>query len=539
LGQVIENPDEVMRVRFYDPADNNSEPITSEIYLQGALLMTYGRAKDTDKPEMSSWQTGMPSWDVRTELLKRAPELPRSGLVWQDITVEGLDHNELFFVAPFVASKSTSEISFNNAEQRLLRSDQFRDRQFGYRLGTTAIAHGRQMPLTPSEPMDATRRALQLPEGEGTKSLPNLRRLAQRWIDESGLPADDRVGRARYLERQLAASGQFQYSLVAPPRDPNLDPIEDFVTQHPQGHCEYFATALTLMLRSQGIPARMVVGYKCDEWNSIGRYYQVRQLHAHTWVQAYLSPRQIPLDLLHGTDYWPWQEEGGWLRLDPTPAGGGPVDRSSWLTPVHNALDWLDSIWSTYVRELDCERQREAIYGPIERAAQAAFLAVTDPAWWCAIVEKLAALLHVDQLSGAAAWLAIALAGILAAALLAGAGWLFWRLGRRFWRLGMKNHAGRARHGRTQVEFYRRFETILARQGILRSAGQTQREFAETAGLRLARLSGEPQIAPLPGLVADAFYRVRFGGQPLDNPEAQAVEHALVELAAVPRHVPG
>ena len=48
-------------------------------------------------------------------------------------------------------------------------------------------------------------------------------------------------------------------------RDPTIDPIEDFVTKHPQGHCEYFATALTLMLRSLGIPARVVSGFKCDE----------------------------------------------------------------------------------------------------------------------------------------------------------------------------------------------------------------------------------------------------------------------------------
>ncbi len=99
---------------------------------------------------------------------------------------------------------------------------------------------------------------------------------------------------------------QFQYSLTGADRNPSIDPIEDFVTEHPQGHCEYFATALTLMLRSQGIPARMVCGFKCDQndWNSAGGYYQVRQLHAHTWVEAYLRPSQLPVKLEHGKDYW-------------------------------------------------------------------------------------------------------------------------------------------------------------------------------------------------------------------------------------------
>ncbi len=61
---------------------------------------------------------------------------------------------------------------------------------------------------------------------------------------------------------------------------------------------------------------------------------------------------------------------------------------------------------------------------------------------------------------------------------------------------------------------------------------QTQREFAQAAGLRLARQSGEQRLAALPALVADAFYRVRFGRQPLDNLQVEAVEQALVEMAA-------
>ena len=170
------------------------------------------------------------------------------------------------------------------------------------------------------------------------------------------------------MERKLAASGQFQYSLTGQDRDPDLDPIEDFVTKHPVGHCEYFATALTLMLRSQGIPARMVSGYKCDrdDWDSLGGYYQVRQFHAHTWVEAYLRPvnseylspanfprlaaRQGLLALVSNAE----DRDGGWLRLDPTPAGAGD-ERTTWFTPVRQKLDWLESAWSNYVVELDVQ----------------------------------------------------------------------------------------------------------------------------------------------------------------------------------------
>ena len=100
---------------------------------------------------------------------------------------------------------------------------------------------------------------------------------------------------------------------------PDIIGIEDFITNNPRGHCEYFATALTLMLRTRGIPARMMVGFKCDEWNRKGRFFQVRELHAHTWVEAYMEPGHVAPDLLPES----WRGKGpvgGWLRLDPTPA---------------------------------------------------------------------------------------------------------------------------------------------------------------------------------------------------------------------------
>ena len=150
---------------------------------------------------------------------------------------------------------------------------------------------------------------------------------------------------------------------------------------------------------------------------------------------------------------------------------------------------------------------------------------VTDPGRWRAMLDATLATLHLDQLSGAAAWLAAAAAGILATALLAAAGWLFWLLGRRLRSRWTGNH-GRMARRRTHIEFYRRFETLLARRGILPAPGQTQREFAAAAAARLAQLGDDPQLSRLPGVIADAFYRVRFGGQPLDSLQAQAVEHA-------------
>ena len=522
LGEAIEDPSKVMQVNF---SDKTGRPLLvhGEIYLQGAILMNYAEGR---------WQTGMPSWNARAELLEDVPDPPETGLVRQEIQIEALRHNDLFFVAPFIPLKPTFEMSFDHGRQRLVRADQICSSQFRYKLGTTAIVGGMQKPLVPRERREATReRALAMPEDAGAPALPNLKKLATQWIQESGLPESDRVGRARYLERKLAFSDQFKYSLVGQPRDPELDPIEDFLTKNPQGHCEYFATALTLMLRSQGIPARMVIGYKCDEWNAMGGFYQVRQLHAHSWVQAFLRYPEIPQQLLHGQDYWPWERNGGWLILDPTPGGASAARQTDWFTPVTGAMDWLDTAWSKYFVELNSQRQRDAIYQPIASALKETWHNLTDAQQWQARFDALLAAIHMDQLSGLAAWLAMITAGILALAILAAVGWLLWRMMRRIRGRWRGNHAGRNHDQRSNIKFYRHFETILARRGIFRAAGQTQREFAEDAGMRLALAAGRPELATVPYAVADAFYRVRFGGQPLDNVQAQAVEHAMKQLS--------
>ena len=71
--------------------------------------------------------------------------------------------------------------------------------------------------------------------------------------------------------------------------DPKLDPVEDFLVNRKEGHCEYFASALALLLRSIDIPARMVNGFKGGDWNELAQVMNVRQKHAHSWVEAYIG----------------------------------------------------------------------------------------------------------------------------------------------------------------------------------------------------------------------------------------------------------
>ena len=116
---------------------------------------------------------------------------------------------------------------------------------------------------------------------------------------------------------------------------------------------------------------------------------------------------------------------------------------------------------------------------------------------------------YLDHLSREVRWLLGF--GIAAAALLLGRS-LFWRLVADCPPLA--GYRPRRAIGGVEVGFYRRFEALLARQGIVRAAAETQREFAAAAGKWLAAMTGEPRLAGLPALVADAFYQVRFGRRP-------------------------
>lgn len=104
---------------------------------------------------------------------------------------------------------------------------------------------------------------------------------------------------AAAMERYLQEN--FTYGFGYPFQDAK-DPLEKFLTERPAAHCEFFASALALMLRTRGIPSRYVVGFMVTEKSPFSDYSIVRVRHAHAWVEAYIGGM-------------------GWVRFDPTPPG--------------------------------------------------------------------------------------------------------------------------------------------------------------------------------------------------------------------------
>lgn len=108
------------------------------------------------------------------------------------------------------------------------------------------------------------------------------------------------------------------------------DPLEQFLSEKPPAHCEFFATAMTLMLRARGVPARYVTGFLCFEFNPVGEYFTVRENHAHAWVEVHLPG-------------------SGWVTYDPTPPGAATQTGEGLRNWLRQWTDVLGFHWQRLV----------------------------------------------------------------------------------------------------------------------------------------------------------------------------------------------
>jgi transglutaminase-like putative cysteine protease len=173
----------------------------------------------------------------------------------------------------------------------------------------------------PARPPGGRRLALLTDTGTGTES-------ADRWSRRE-VPGDlPPVPLAEQLTRRLRA---FAYTLDNPSGSaPN--PLQDFLERTHAGHCEYFASALALMLRYRGIPARVVNGYRLGPWIPEGGYWLVTQNEAHSWVEYYDGATQA------------------WQVADPTPpAPPAGLDARTLMASFQRWTDALRFRWDRYV----------------------------------------------------------------------------------------------------------------------------------------------------------------------------------------------
>ncbi len=318
---------------------------------------------------------------------------------------------------------------------------------------------------------------LEVPGGEARKSA-----LASRakTIAGGALP-EEPYARAEALERGLKKSYAATLRVRRPPA--RQDPVEAFLDRKiPAGHCEFFASALALLLRSAGIPSRLVSGFRSPEGDPAeAGAYIVRHSHAHAWVEAAFR-------LPDGTV--------AWVPFDATPADpapGTPLPPLPRLAPpgTDGADDLLASLG-------DALRD----YGPEDRAA---------------VVAAIGAGARTAGPPLGAAMLAAALVlGLLAARRArSGAG------GR-----GTSGASGPRTAPPRPVPFYRALLQALTRSGFRRAAGRTPREFAAEVVA-----AGGPPYGGVEAVTA-LFERVRYGGAPLTREEEAEARRMIRGLPA-------
>jgi transglutaminase-like putative cysteine protease len=182
-------------------------------------------------------------------------------------------------------------------------------------------------------------------------SSPRARALAATWLHDS--PSG-----AVVVERAMAylRSQPFQYTLTPPAL--GAQPVDDFLFDTREGFCEHYASALTVLLRAAGLPARVVAGYQGGEFNAMGGYYIVRQSDAHAWTEV-------------------WLEDEGWVRVDGVAAvapervalGFGGANgaaassldaslRRGWGYQAEMLWDALDTRWQAWIIGYGPELQR-------------------------------------------------------------------------------------------------------------------------------------------------------------------------------------
>jgi transglutaminase-like putative cysteine protease len=528
LGADVQNPQSVMRVWFSDPQTGQNYRIHGSPRFRGTVLNRY---------EDGSWSLTFtqPLYREVKRLEMLGPGKVRP--VHQRISIEPLRQSTVCAVYPAYAISQDDPFAYDVSKQQIVRLGSNRAKM-ELLLGTKGLQRGLQMDITPVHgelELTTVQDFLQLPgpADDGSDPLEGLKKLADRVVRDSGVPESDAIGRARALERFLRDSGTFHYSLEGQDRDPVLDPVEDFLVNNPYGHCEYFASALALMLRSQGIPARIVIGFRGGEWNSLGSYYQVRQLHAHAWVEMYL--KDIPRRHAFASTI-PFYRQPGWLALDPTPAADEEEDETAVGELAARIKEWMnygEYLWSNYIVDLNAKRQREGIYEPLAGLSESIAALFTRQFWTSDVPAFFKSLVEGDG-SGFLPMLRSWRGGLVVILLLLSATLAF-RLRRpvlsgvryliRSSPVALRQPPG------TSVAFYRRLEMLLKKHGMTRPAGQTQREFAVAVGGQLAENPVHAKASAVPKQIAEHFYRVRYGGVVLDKHDAERLERSLHQLA--------
>jgi protein-glutamine gamma-glutamyltransferase len=357
------------------------------------------------------------------------------------------------------------------------------------------------------------------PEVSGTDEQGPL--IARRPREQRVTALDEQI--ARNIERHLQGN-KFSYTLDLrdAERIGDRDPMVAFLYDLKRGHCEYFAGAMTLMCQSLGLQARVVIGFKCDDFNGLTNSYQVRQNHAHAWVEVLNDKRQ-------------------WITFDPTSgrdlSAGNRND--GMLAKFKHLLDYLEYTWANSVVAYDRD-QRSSLIQNVEvnlgKGAQSSTDAMNKAKSWFDL-DKWFDESNGQQVFRAEFWqkLVAVLIAVLVLAFISAITWFLferWRMRRRARRIGLAALPPRAQlRLARQLGFYDDMISTLARHGIRCAPNLTPGEFSRS----IAFLPSE--LFDVVRRLTNIFYRIRYGQAELSSQQQRRLKTSIARIENAMRNL--
>jgi protein-glutamine gamma-glutamyltransferase len=477
VGRLRADPTIVMRVEHPNlPAE---PPVRLALYLRGASF---------DRYNGHSWSRTTPPGQLRAEQIgnsvriRRWPDPARDRLLRVDL--QPIDPSVVFLppdaaaltiltpgnvvptVTPALYVGQEGQLSYRTLNESGLRYE-------------VSLLDGSEAPV-PSLDAAARARYLALP----SDLPPRVAELARSWVGDE----QDPERRARRVEAALRKG--YRYDLESP-SGAAKNPLDDFLFVSKRGHCEFYSTAMAVMLRTQGVPTRNVNGFIGGTYNRFGRYYAVRQGDAHSWVEA-------------------WIEGKGFVRFDPTPpADAAPQSEiTGVLAFVRDMVEAAAQRWDRNVVGYDMKQQVSLLHAV--RSRYGAFKSQS----------KVASAMLASPRRAFLSALGLSLA--------VGAGVYLWRRRRKQEPRPAPPSEAEAQKRET-AELYRALDAALLQRGAPRPSGTPP--LTHVQGLaQLGHPAAETALR-----LTERYLRARFGKEAFSPDERREFLREVRELAKPPR----